>query len=177
MIKQKTHFTVLTFLTSIASIIWIGSYISRFSVFYNIFSGPELTINSFLNNEALYGLLYGMYAPLGTSIFSYFVFLVFFYLTIFSSGLSLKRHGWLFISLIMVTLTAPLELYLVWKYDLEIFFRVYSTKFNPQEIIDFYITRIKTFSFMPFVMILTVITLFGLFIFRPLEMTGSSDET
>lgn len=175
--KLKPSYKIFIFLTAVSAAIWLGSYISRFSTFYNIFAGPELDIRADLNPEAIRGLFFGLLSPLSTSIFSYFAFLIFFYLSVIFSGMNIKRHGWLFISLVMVTLTAPFEIFLIWKYDIDMLFQIFSTEFKALDLVGFYIDRIKMFSFMPFVMVLTIITLFGLFIFRPFEMKNDKNET
>ncbi|NUN08532.1 MAG: hypothetical protein HUU54_05075 [Ignavibacteriaceae bacterium] len=174
--KLKSSYKIFIFLTAVAAAIWLGSYVSRFSAFYNIFAGPELDIRGDLNPESIRGIFFGLLSPLSTSIFSYFSFLVFFYLSVIFSGLNIKRHGWLFISLLMVTLTAPFEIFLIWKYDIEMLYQILSSQFDSLELVSFYIDRIKMFSFMPFVMVLTIITLFGLFIFRPFEMKNDQNE-
>ncbi len=167
MIKNKSLRNFLILLAAVSGAVWFGSYITRFSAFYFLFEGPELAMKALFQTEMLRGFLYGLIPSLSISIFAYLAFLLCFYLWVFTSGLSLKNEGWLFISLVLITLTAPFELYLIWKYDYKLFAMLYYSQFNPENSVQFYIERIKTFSFMPIVSLLDLVTVFGLFYYRP----------
>lgn len=165
--KISKTFLYISFSTAI---IWIGSYICKLLLFYQIFDGPKLPIKSYLlnNDKAAFAALNSIMPVISLSLIMFPTFLLFFTLFILSSKLSLKKYGWLFISTLLIYITAPFELFLYLK-DYKIFNFIYYGGETPLKIIDLIALRIQLLSSFPIILVFTYLAILFLVIFRPLE--------
>ncbi len=159
------------FLFCVSGTIWLGSYITRLSLFYQLFQPDELILKKFATDQNLPGIFQTLIAAISINFIFYSVMIVTFVVFLITSKLNLKLNGWLFISLILVFVTLPLELYLM-LIDYKIVIRVYFGTFDQKEILNLVIKRFTVLSSFPIVEILSYITIIYLFLFQPLKGTG-----
>jgi hypothetical protein len=158
---------IFAVLALISAAVWIGSYISRLFLVYQLFEGPDLILRSYINSENINGILYSMF-PSFIVHFAAFIIMftatILFYLT---SKIKLKFNGWLFIILIAFLITTPFEIYLM-LIDYKVIMMLYSNSFDSNTVINLLRDRIKDLSSYSIVAILTYISFYYFIVFQPL---------
>ncbi len=167
---------IFLFLSVISGILWIGTYTMRLVLAYQIFEGINFTLRQYINTQNLNGIFIILNSAILTTDIIYFSFIIFSILFILTSKLSLKLNGWLFIIILIIIITLPLESYLI-SIDYKIYFLVkqYSI-FNNSEVLNLYIKRLKIFSSFPMIEILSYISIIYFAIFRPLTSNIVKNE-
>lgn len=153
----------------IAEIIWLGSYITRLTLFYQLFetSGDYVLKNQF-NEQNLKEILQILISAVTINVIFYSIMIFSFILFISTSKLSLKQNGWLFISTILILLTLPFEFYLI-LIDYQMIQLVYSSNFNTSSMLALVVKRFSILSSFPIVEILSYFAVNYLFLFKPLK--------
>jgi hypothetical protein len=163
----KTSSKVILFFTILSGALWMGSYFTRLMISYQIFEGTNFKLRSYLNNENLSAVLKSFEpAILSTSIL-YIIFIIFFILFISTSKIKLKNNGWLFIIIVLILITMPLEIFLM-TIDYRLITALNTSGFNPNEVLDLIIKRFKIFSSFPVIEMLCYFSVIYFFIFQPL---------
>lgn len=159
---------IFLFVFAASGAIWLGSYITRLSLFYQLFQVEEFALKKFVSDQNLSGIFQTLIAAVSINLIFYFMMLIAFIIFLVSANLSLKQNGWLFISLILILLTAPFEIYLM-TIDYEIVTRVFGGNFDSKQILQLVIDRFTVLSSFPIVEILSYLTIIYLFAFQPLS--------
>jgi hypothetical protein len=167
-LTKTAKFFLYVFVASGA--IWLGSYITRLSAFYQLFQATEFTLKEFVNNQNIAGIFQTLIATVSINLIFYLLMIVAFILFVITSKLNLKHNGWLFISLVLILLTAPFEFYLM-LIDYKIIMIVLNEGFNPQDVLNLVIKRFTILSSFPIVEILSYFAIIYLFLFQPLSGT------
>lgn len=158
---------IFAVLSLISAAIWVGSYLSRLFLVYQLFEGPDLLLRSYINNENIDGILFSL---LPTILVHFISFIVMFLTTIIfylKSKIILRYNGWLFIILIAIIITAPFEIYLM-LIDYKVIMMLYSGSFDSNIIINLLRDRIKDLSSYSIVAILTYLSFYYFIVFQPL---------
>ena len=159
------------FLFVVSGAVWLGSYITRLSLFYQIFQPAEFLLKEFINDQNLTGIFQTLIAAVTINIIFYIVMIVTFILFILTSKLNLKQNGWLFISTVLIFISLPFELYLM-VIDYKLVIMVFNGNFNSQEVLKLVIKRFTVLSSFPIVEILSYFAVIYLFLFQPLKGTN-----
>ncbi|MEW6194770.1 MAG: hypothetical protein AB1521_06430 [Bacteroidota bacterium] len=107
------------------------------------------------------------------NILSYGVFLLLLVLFVALSRLELKKNGWLFISIAIVFITSPFEIYLL-SIDYNIIDQIMDNNFDHLKVFDLLKKRIEVLSSFSLIEIFAFFGIIYLSIFRPL--TKVNDE-
>ena len=150
--------------------LWLGSYITRLSAFYQLFQATEFTLKEFVNDQNISGIFQTLIATVSINLIFYLLMILSFILFIITSKLNLKQNGWLFISAVLIFLSAPFEFYLI-LIDYKIIMLVLSEIFDPKEVLNLVIKRFTVLSSFPIVEILSYLAIIYLFLFQPLSGT------
>jgi hypothetical protein len=145
----------------------MGSYLLRMILSYQLFNETITSYRGFIKDQNLGGILSALNPAVITTIILFAVFLVFYFLFLVTSGLNLRKNGWLFIITILVVVTAPFEIYLM-TFDFQIYSKVSSGIFQNSEIITLLMKRLKNLSSFPFIEILSYCAVIFLAVFKPL---------
>ncbi len=148
--------------------IWFGSYLTRLSLFYSLFEASEFILKEFVNDQNISGIFQTLIAAVTINFIFYLLMIICFITFLITLKLSLKENGWLFISMILIFLTAPFELYLM-LIDYKIVIQVFSGNFNSPEILSLVIKRFTILSSFPIVEIFSYLAVIYLFLFQPLS--------
>ncbi|MFA7420341.1 MAG: hypothetical protein WCZ90_11715 [Melioribacteraceae bacterium] len=169
--KNNTIFLkVIQFLLFVSFIIWLGGYISRHMVIYQLFEPEGLVLRPNYNLENL-NVVWNTISPLLVSNLVSFPLFILFYLSyLFFSKINLKKEGWLFISTIVILITAPFEIYLLIK-DYEIVRLIYSSVSNSEKILNLIRERINILSSFSLIEIFSYLAIVFLTILKPLSKT------
>ncbi|HPO56119.1 MAG TPA: hypothetical protein PKY46_08945 [Ignavibacteriaceae bacterium] len=174
MTKLSKTAKIFLFLLASSTVIWLGNSISRMFFTYNIFQSPDLVLKPFLSENTL-KLIFVIHQPMvSISIFAYFAMIAFLILFIITSHLKLRENGWLFISLILVFITAPFEIFLIVK-DFDLLMSLFYTDYDLTHVMKIILQR---YSVMGSFIILEVLAYFAvifLFILQPLTKKFSNE--
>lgn len=147
--------------------IWVGSYTSRLFLIYQLFEGPELVLRSYINSENINGILASIVPSIVVHFISFIVMFLSTLLFYFTSKIKLRFNGWLFIILIAILFTTPLEIYLM-LIDYKTIIMINGGSFNPDIVIALLRERIKDLSSYSIVAILTYLSFYYFIVFQPL---------
>lgn len=165
--SNSTLSKIFAVLSLMAGSIWVGSYLSRLFVVYNLFEGPDLVLQKYITNENINGILFSL---LPSILVHFIAFIVMIFATLIfyaANKVNLKFNGWLFIILIAVIITVPFEIYLM-TIDYRIITMLNGTSFNSAAVIELLKDRIQNLSSYPIVAILTYISFYYFIVFQPL---------
>lgn len=154
-------------LSLIAAAIWVGSYLSRLFLVYQLFEGPDLILKSYITNENINGILFSILPSFVVHFIAFIVMFLsttIFYLT---SKINLRYNGWLFIILIAIIITTPFEIYLM-LIDYKIIMMLNNGSFDSNTVISLLRDRIKDLSSYSIVAILTYLSFYYFIVFQPL---------
>lgn len=154
-------------ITSIACIFWMGSYILRMFLTYQLFDETITAYKPYVNDQNIRGILITLNPAVVTTFVVFIVFLIFYFLFLLTSGLNLRKNGWLFIITIIVLITAPFEIYLM-TIDYHIFTKVNTGEFQSSEVVSLVIKRLKNLSSFPLIELLSYCAVVFLAIFKPM---------
>jgi len=163
----KTSSRIILFFTILSGALWMGSYFTRLMTSYQIFEGTNFTLRSYLNNENLSAVLKSFEPAILSTFILYIIFIIFFILFISTSKIKLKNNGWLFIIIVLVVITLPLEIYLM-TIDYRLITALNTSDFNQKDVLDLIISRFKIFSSFPVIEMLCYFSVIYFFIFQPL---------
>ena len=158
---------IFAVLALISAAIWVGSYLSRLFLVYQLFEGPDLILRSHINNENINGILFSIYPSFVLHFAAFiimFITTVLFYLT---SKINLRFNGWLFIVLLAIIITSPFEIYLM-LIDYQVIMMLYSNSFDSNTVINLLRDRIKDLSSYSIVAILTYLSFYYFIVFQQL---------
>lgn len=175
MTKLSTISKIFAVLSLMAASVWIGSYLTRLFLVYQLFEGPELILKGFINEGNVNGILFSIVPSLVVHFISFIVMIIFLILFYLTSKVSLRFNGWLFIILIAVLITLPFEIYLMLN-DYKVILALNSGSFDSANIITLLRCRIKDLSSFSIVAILTYLSFFYFIVFQPLTKKIDSQE-
>lgn len=161
--KTSLYLTVLT------GLVWLGGYISRMIITFQLFEGNQFELRSIFAGDYLHAALYLINPAVTYNLITYPIFLLSLIGFIFISKLSLKENGWLFISLLLILITAPFEIYLLtidYKIATSVF---YNPDFDSTYILNLTIERFKVLSSFPIIEVFIYFAIIYLFIFQSLK--------
>jgi hypothetical protein len=167
---MKNNFTIqsiIKYLLVLSFILWVGSYICRHLLIYQMFEPKELELRSIFTSENLNSVFFVILPIIVTNIISYSAFLLLFIIYLITSKLSLRNEGWLFISMLIIFVTAPFEIYLLTK-DYSIVSLIYREIKDPIAILDLIRKRITILSSFSLIEIFSYLAVVFLVITKPL---------
>lgn len=147
--------------------IWLGSYITRLSLFYNMFKSDELVLKEYVTEQNISGIFTTLIAAISLNMIFYLIMILAFIIFLATAKLNLKLNGWLFISVILIFVCLPFELYLMTS-DYKFVMMVWKGSFNAQEALQLVIKRFTILSSFLIVEILSYLAIIYLFLFQPL---------
>ena len=165
--SNSTLSKIFAVLSLMAASIWVGSYLSRLFVVYNLFEGQDLVLQKYITNENINGILLSLLPSILVHFIAFIVMILSALLFYFTNKVNLRFNGWLFIILIAVIITVPFEIYLM-TIDYRIITMLNGTSFNSVTVIELLKDRIQNLSSYPIVAILTYLSFYYFIVFQPL---------
>ena len=163
----STTSKIFALISLIAASIWVGSYLTRMFLVYQLFEGTDLILKSYINESNIQGILLSLLPAIMVHVLAFIVMIIstlLFYLTL---KLSLRFNGWLFIILIAILVTFPFEIYLM-LIDYKVVIALISGSFDSEQVITLLRDRIKDLSSFPIVALLTYLSFYYFIIFKPI---------
>jgi hypothetical protein len=161
--------------SALSCIFWIGSYLLRMFLTYQLFNETMTAYRPFINDKNINAILLVLNPSVITTLVLYVIFILSFILFLFTTKLNLKQNGWLFIITVLVFITAPFEIYLM-TIDYKIFNMVYSGIFTNGDVLNLITKRFKDLSSFALIELLCYCTVILLAIFQPLTRNSVKNE-
>jgi len=158
---------IFAVLSLISAAIWVGSYLSRLFLVYQLFKGPDLLLRSYITNENASGILISLLPTILVHFISFIMMLITTIIFYIVSKINLRFNGWLFIILIAIIITAPFEIYLM-SIDYKVIMMLNNGSFDSNIIVNLLRDRIKDLSSYSIVAILTYLSFYYFIVFQPL---------
>lgn len=166
--KQSILSKILLSLSISSFVIWLGSYIARHLLIYQLFEPLNLNLRNIYNAQNLTTVFETLAPVILANLISFPSFLILFLLSIATSKIKIKSEGWLFIILMLVIITSPFELYLS-LYDLKIVKLLYANSFDVSEVVELIRKRLVSLSSFPLIEIFSYLAAIFIVIFKPLR--------
>lgn len=171
--KNQSFFTKLFASISLtAAAVWIGSYLVKIFLIYNLFEPVDLALKERYLQADLNNVLFILLPAFLTAFIAYIIFVIAFIVFLTLSKLGLKHNGWLFIAVLIVLITFPFELYLMLT-DYKIINLLLLESLNSDAILKLIRDRITTLSSFPIIALLSYISVLFLIIFKPLTIKNN----
>jgi hypothetical protein len=148
--------------------VWIGTYIAKNLCFFQFFDPETMALRNIFEKSDNFSVFYSFFPVITTNIICYGLFVIAFLLFVFTSKISLRYNGWLFISLLIVLITLPVEVYLIFKFDLKIVLDTNSMSLVAKDAIEMLKQRVSKFGMFSFISMFSTLSIVFFFIFRPL---------
>ena len=173
MINLNKTSKIFAFLALITCSLWIGAYLSRLFITYQLFVAEDLSLKSYITLANLNGILTTLLPSVTSTFVLYICFIISFALFLVASKIKLRNNGWLFIITFIILITLQFEIYLM-TLDYSIISQLNSGLYNSSDIINLFVRRIKVLGSFPLIEIFCYLSFYYFLLFRPL--TKSSNE-
>jgi hypothetical protein len=158
---------IFLFLGFSALTLWLGSYVARHMIIYQLFEPENLDLKNMFNSNNIESVIKTIAPVFVLNMITFIVFLLMFMVLIFISKFNIKENGWILIIVLAVFITAPFELYLLYT-DFLIIKKVYFSSSFDITIIDSIKERITVLNSFSLIEIFTYLGIIFLIVFRPL---------
>ena len=165
--KLNTISKIFLYLSTLSVILWLGSYVARLALSYQLFQGHEFALNYYLNTQNLSAVFLTLNVNTILTDVSYLVFILSYIIFLASSHLSLKENGWLLIVTLIILITLPFEAFLI-TIDYKVY-QLLQSNFNSMDILNLYIKRFKVLGSFPIVELISYFAIIFLVLFKPLR--------
>ena len=158
---------IFAFLAVLSGAIWLGSYAERMIISYQLFD-IDMNIMHYVNQQNLSGIIVTIVPAVNTTFILYIFFIIVFTIFLFTSKISLRENGWLFIIAVIIYLTLPFEAYLL-TIDYKIISAFsFSDVIDAEYIVSLIKDRFATLSSFPIIIFLSYCSLIYFILFKPL---------
>lgn len=169
MLNKKLLNKIILYLLIISFTLWLGSYVSRLLITYQLFEPVDLSLRKLFINIDLNPLFYAIYPLIVTNLVFYILFIIMLIFYLITTNLKLKENGWLLIILIIVFITLPFEFYLM-VIDVKIINKIFEIpNINYNIILSLVKERIIILNNFSIVEVFSFFLIIYLFIFKPLQ--------
>lgn len=158
---------ILAFLSLLTCSLWVGAYLSRLFLSYQLFVAEDLTLKPYITSANISGILTTLLPSVTSTFVLYISFIIFFGAFIAVSNVKLRNNGWLFIISVIILITLPFEIYLM-TIDYSIISQLNQSTYDPSEIINLFVRRIKVLGSFPLIEIFCYLSFYYFILFRPL---------
>ena len=159
---------IFALLAVLSGSIWLGAYAERMIISYQLFD-IDMNMMPYLNQQNLSGILVTIAPAVNTTFILYILFIFAFTTFLFSSKISLRENGWLFIIVVIVYLTLPFEAYLL-TIDYKIISALnFSDVIDAEYVISLIKDRFTTLSSFPIIIFLSYCSMIYFLLFKPFK--------
>ncbi len=155
------------YISLLCGVLWLGSYLTRLLLTYQLFEPKDYVLKPYVTPENLGGILRTLGAAASTTSILYSIFILALIIFLISSKINLKKNGWLFITVLIVLITLPFEIYLM-TIDYSIIKSIYYSSFDSRTILNLFIKRLKILGSFSLVEIFSYFAAVYFILFQPL---------
>jgi len=166
--QLKASAKVFLLLTFIFGSLWLGSYLTKLLLVYQLFQGNEFELKDYINDINLGAILKTISAAFSATLILYPLFILSFGSFLMFSKLNLKKNGWLFIITMLIVITAPMEIFLL-TINYKISILSLTSPIPSNEMLSLIIKRMNILGSFSLVELLCYLAIVHLIIFKPLH--------
>ena len=156
--KRKLLSSIFGSFALVSGSIWLGAYVARLIIIYQMFEPTEITLKSYLSGNNLQAVIQTIFPLVNLTFLSYLIMIITFTVFIITTDIKFKANGWLLIISAIIYLTLPFEfLLLTIDYKLIIYF--VNGQFTSGEIMKLIIERLTLLSSFPVILLLCYFTI------------------
>lgn len=177
-IKSEIINKLLQSIILISGSVWLGSQITKILTIYYFFQSDEFGRISLKNQivpETVNLISYQLVPLFSVSFVSYTIFIIFIIAYTIYIGKNIKKMGWLFISLAIIFLCLPFEIYLS-LIDIKLFEYLFYRIGDSTSILSLYEKRIQSLSSFPIASLILHMITAVLIVFKPLDKRGKIEN-
>ncbi len=156
------------FLTVLFFCLWLGGYVGRQLTVFRLFEPENMALKSMYNEVGLTQVINILLPVITYNLIMYPAFILSLILFLITSHINLKKEGWLFISVTIIFITLPFEVYLS-TLDYELVSKILTGSFNSDKIVKILRERITILGSFPLIETFAYFAIIGLFLFKPLR--------
>jgi hypothetical protein len=169
--KNKKLSNSLAFVSIVLGALWLGAYVTRLILTYNLFEEGEFKLKNFINSTNLGGIFLAFEPLYYITFITFVLFIICFTLFLISSSLRFKENGWLFIISIIIYFTLPFEVILM-TIDYKIISSYFAGNFNSELTLTLSIERLQLLGGFSVILILCYLSIPYFIIFRPFSVNN-----
>ena len=167
--KNKKLSNLFAFTALVFGVLWLGSYVTRLILTYNLFREGELVLKNFINNSNISGIFQAFEPLYYITFVTYVVLIICFTLFLISSKLKFKENGWLFIMAIIIYFTLPFEAILM-TIDYKIILIYLAGNIDSELILSLILDRLQTLGGFSVIIILCYLSIPYFLVFKPFSL-------
>ncbi len=169
MSELKLTSKIFLYICFLSGLLWLGSYVARLTLTYQLFEGNNFALKSIFNSHNLTGIFITLNSAAILTSILFTIFIISFIFFLVFSRINLRENGWLLISTIIIILTIPFEIILM-NNDYKIYTLIQSGNFDPNQVLLYTINRFKILGSFPIIEVLCYFSIIYLIIFKPLKL-------
>lgn len=177
-IKSEIIDKLLQSIILISGSVWLGSQITKILTIYYFFQSDEfgrISLKNEILSETVNLIAYQLVPLFSVSLISYTIFIIFIIAYSIYIRKNIKKMGWLFISLAIIFLCLPFEIYLS-LIDFKLFELLFYRIGDSFSILSLFEKRIQSLSSFPIISIILHFITATLVIFKPLDNRGKIEN-
>ena len=163
------------FISVVLFTVWFGGNLTRSFAFFQLIDPETQSIKQNflkLSSESIFAV-YKVTAALIDIIF--ILFIVSYLVFIINSRIKLKEEGWLFITTIIIVVTAPFEIYLI-SFDYKFIINHIYSLLSSEAGFILIKNRLLSLGSFPLIEILSYFAIIFLWIYKPFSMSSGEDK-
>lgn len=164
--KENTVTKIFAYIALSSGSIWLGAYISRLLITYQMFEAAELKLKNYISDNNISSIFQTTYPLVNLTIFGYSIMIVSFTIFIILAKIKLRDNGWLFIIAMIIYITLPFEIILLLT-DYKLFVLFMNEQFTSELILPLVIESITKLSSFPIILLLSYLSVPYFLIFKP----------
>jgi hypothetical protein len=164
--ENKKLSNYFAYLSIVSVTVWLGAYITRLLLTYNLFKEGELVLKSFIDNTNAPALLQVLSPLVYLTFVTFCVFIISLTFYLLTAKVKFKENGWLFIIVMIVYLTLPFEIFLM-TFDYKLMILYAAKNFDLNVSLPLIIDRLQSLSGFSVILVLCYLTIPYFLIFKP----------
>ncbi len=173
MLKLNTLSKTFLFLTVLGFSLFLGGYILRQMLIYQLFETNGIDFKTMYTAQNLPAVYSTLVSAFILNFLSYYAFIISFVIFLLSSKINIKYEGWLFAIILIVAVTAPFEIYLS-TIDFKLFGLILSNSAPVNELSELVQKRMSVLSSFPLIEVFSFVAVIFLFVFKPLRKNNEN---
>lgn len=157
------------FITVLSFVIFLGSYLTKLNLLSQFFDAETMNLKSIYEGGDLSLVMKSLLPSFSVSMISFIAFVLFFIMYIVVTKINLRNEGWLFITIIILVITVPIEIFLLIKFDLPIISELMQVSIRYDYILSLMKNRITILGPFPLILLFSYFVLIYLSLFKPLQ--------
>lgn len=157
------------FITVLSFVLFFGSYLTKLNLLSQFFDAETMTLKSIYEGSDLSLVMKSLLPSFSVSMISFIAFVLFFIVYVIVTKITLREEGWLFITIIILLITAPFEIFLLIKFDLPIISELMQVSIRYDYILGLMKNRMMILGPFPLILLFSYFVIIYLSLFKPLQ--------